>query len=184
MTNLVTMIREYAYENYWHHSWDLVATRWSDAEIAAAIKGAKTRRGAIAKAWGKLQATDAARPACRRPVKPASLFEFLAANGGLRPTPDLTYILDRNPLVPQQGPLLRASGLTLDLAREACVEAGYLADTPWEGGVATSTVNDMLDAIADEARGMKRYPMGQEPIQIPNFDARRHQQEANDACPF
>jgi hypothetical protein len=67
---LVALIRDYAREHYFLESWDLVADRWSDNEIAAAITGAKTRRGAIAKTWGRLQVIDRARAAGKRPMKP------------------------------------------------------------------------------------------------------------------
>ena len=63
MTDLIAMMREYATDHYWLESWDIVADRWTDADIADAIKGATTRRGAIAKAWGKLQVIDALRAA-------------------------------------------------------------------------------------------------------------------------
>ena len=190
MTDLIAMMREYATDHYWLESWDIVADRWTDADIADAIKGATTRRGAIAKAWGKLQVIDALRAAGngevifqygRKPVRPASLFEFLAARGGLRPNPELRYILDGNPLVPRKGPLLRSSGLTLDHAREACVEAGYLQDAgAFHGGVTESTIGDLLDAIADEARGQKRYRAEDEGRLPIEFTA----METSDEIPF
>jgi hypothetical protein len=179
MNELVTLIREYAQDSYYRYSWDVVATSWSDAEIAATIAGAKTRRGALAKAWGKLQLIDAKRPRHARPVKPASLFEFLGKRGGLKHTPDLAYILDGNPFIGGAGPLLRQSGMTLDHAREAAVEAGYLHCDGWNTSrQATSTINDLLDAIDREARGEKVYPMGEEPYEP------QEQPEQDHACPF
>lgn len=177
MTNLTAIVREVAQANYYRASWDVVA-RMGDTELAAVIAGAKTRRGAIAKAWGAAQSIDQARDLLAhgpRPVKALSLFAFLASKGGVRPCPDLQYLLDGRPFT-HKGPLVRAAGLTLDRAREAAVHAGYLQDTPWEGGVSTSTINDLLDAIADEARGSKRYPVGQEPIEFAEGDT--------DDCPF
>ncbi len=91
-----------------------------------------------------------------------SLFEFLAAKGGLRPGPEVNAILDGNRRVFGFGNLVRRTGMELDRAREAAVEAGYLSDTPFEGGVTRSTVNDLLRALDDESRGKKRYIEGRE----------------------
>jgi hypothetical protein len=75
--------------------------------------------------------------------------------------------------------LLRQSGMTLDRAREAAVEAGYLHCDGWNTHrQATSTINDLLDAIDREARGEKVYPMGEEPYEP------QEQPEQNDDCPF
>lgn len=184
MADLVTLIREYAEDHYYKASWDIVATQWTDAEIEAAIRGAKTRRGAIAKAWGVLQHIDRARPRWDRPVRPQSLFEFLASNGGLRSDDrliaDVRASIDGNVMVPRFGPLIRQpaqlstaarmSGrkapMWLDQAREACVEAGYLFDAgDVMGGEADTTISDLLELIDDEARGHKRYPHGREPYE-------------------
>lgn len=197
MTNLVTMMREYAQDRYYRYSWDVVATQWSDAEIAQAIEGAKTRRGAIAKAWGRLQVIDRNRCRYERPVKPASLLEFLAMNGGLRSDDKLiTEVRESvggNCFMPRFGWLIREpkqlstaarkggirAPMFLDGAREAAVEAGYLQETNWNGGVSTTTVNDLLELIDQEARGRKIYPCGQEPFEP--FDDR---QEETDDVPF
>jgi hypothetical protein len=194
------MIREYAEEHYYCESWDLVARQWSNTEIAAAITGAKTRRGAIAKAWGKLQVIDRSRPDYERPVKPVSLLEFLASCGGLRSDDRLiTEVrgsIGGNVLVPRFGPLVREprqlstaarmgghkAPMFLDMAREAAVSAGYLQDTAWEGGVSTSTISDLLNAIDDEARGRKVYPHGELPFEPNDMDDNR--EEATDDCPF
>lgn len=62
------------------------------------------------------------------------------------------------------GRLLSKKGIPLDRLREAAVEAGYLTDEgAREGGVTTSTVNHLLDAMGEEARGNKRYIPGEEP---------------------
>jgi hypothetical protein len=182
MKELVTLIREYATESYWRYSWDIVADEWSDEQIAETIAGARTRRGALAKVWGKLQLIDQKRRRGSRPVRPQSLFEFLARRGGLRHHPDLTYILDGNPLIPRFGTLLRARGMSLDRAREACVEAGYLHDAGLEtGGPSESSTNDLLDAIAEEAHGSKRYAMGDE-LKFPTYQ--QPQQETADEVAY
>lgn len=190
VTNFVSMMREYASENYWHDSWDIMA-RMPDDEITAAIHGASTRRGAIAKAWGYIQILDRLRRAGngevifrygRQPKKPVSLFEFMAARGGLQPHPDLKYILDGNPRIGRLGSLIRETGLSLDRAREASVEAGYLFDPAAIAGTVTeSTINDLLAAITEEAGGNKRYPHGEELMpEGSNFEA----QEQSNEVPF
>lgn len=66
------------------------------------------------------------------------------------------------------------------------VEAGYLYDTPWDGGVACSTVNDLLDALADEARGLKCYPngeTGEDPASAYYADC-EPEGESYEDCPF
>lgn len=184
MTDLVALIRGYAEERYYYASWDIVATEWSDEQIAEAIEGARTRRGAIAKAWGVLQKIDARRARRTRPVRPISLLEFLAANGGIRADDrmisDLRQTTGGNVFLPPYGWLIReyrplstaaliggaVSPKYLDDARRAAVDAGYLQDTPWEGGVSTSTINDLLDAIDTEYRdGRKIYPHGEPPFE-------------------
>lgn len=116
-----------------------------------------------------------------------SLFEFLARRGGLRD--DDALIADvrgslggkpgkENRFVPGFGNLVRKPAaiseaarrggkfapMSLDTAREAAVEAGYLEDAGQHtGGVSRSTVNDLLEAIDKEARGEKQYRRGVEP---------------------
>lgn len=187
MQQLVTLIREYAQEAYYRASWDIVA-RWNDEQIACVIAGAKTRRGAIAKAWGVLQKLDAVRDSFdgrvqfgARPERPNSLFEFLGLCGGLRPDQELRAILDGNVFLGGRcGWLIRDGGLSLDGARRLAVEAQYLSDTAWEGGVSTSTIRDLLDLIDREARGDRQYPFGQAETELDHFD----DEERDDDCPF
>jgi hypothetical protein len=88
--------------------------------------------------------------------KPKSLFHFLAWKGGLRPDPELRVLFDtRNPFVPGLGKLIRKSGMSLDAARETCVEEGFLQDH--ECREHEPTINDLLELIAAEARGNKQY---------------------------
>lgn len=90
--------------------------------------------------------------------QPLSLFQFLAKRGGIREySGELTGLGLNRTFVPGYGRLMRASGMPLDRAREAAVEAGYLPDTPFEGGVATSRITHLLDALQDEAHGNRRY---------------------------
>lgn len=124
----------------------------------------------------------------RAPVKVASLLTALAAKGGLKPDPELAAILDGPHWVGGFGPLVRRNGMALDDAREVAVGLGYLPDTPWSGGVSTSTVNELLDAIREEAHGRKVYPMGEypeEPDAYGEDDPANYAEEScYDDCPF
>jgi N12 class adenine-specific DNA methylase len=83
--------------------------------------------------------------------KVLSLFEFLAANGGIRDHGgELRHMgLDQH-FIPGFGRLVRPSGKDLDTAREAAAEMGYLPNQ--EG-----TVNDLLDLLSQEAGGQRIY---------------------------
>jgi hypothetical protein len=66
--------------------------------------------------------------------------------------------LDGNPFVPGYGCLLRKTGMTLDAAREACVQNDYMMDAgDHSGGLSESTTRELLDKIAEEARGNKQF---------------------------
>jgi hypothetical protein len=98
-----------------------------------------------------------------------SLFEFIASRGGIDPTDrnigDVRALLGTsNKFVPGFGHLIRKNGLKLDTMREAAVEAGYLQDAGEHGGgLRTSTINDLLDAMDRELRGQRVYRQGVEP---------------------
>lgn len=100
-----------------------------------------------------------------RPESTWSLFESLAAQGGLRPDPELNALFGgKNPFVPGFGSLIRKDGMSLDRAREAAVGAGYLHDEAEQhGGLTESTINHLLDALDRQARGDRVYRAGQEP---------------------
>lgn len=100
-----------------------------------------------------------------RSRKPISLFRFLASKGGLKPHCDLAYILDGNPFVPGYGCLIRKRGMTLDAAREACVQNDYMMDAgDHTGGLSESTTRELLDKIAEEARGNLQFVPWEQPI--------------------
>jgi hypothetical protein len=88
---------------------------------------------------------------------PYSLMEFIASKGGLKPDPELRAIFDGNPMVPGMGRLIRATGRSLDEMRNLATQNGYFRDTPYEGGVSTSSVRDFLDAMDGERTGNKLY---------------------------
>ena len=117
---------------------------------------------------------EPAKPAAEAPVekkpKPAlSLVQFLASRGGIAHNDplvkDVQAIIGRkNMFVPGYGPLIRKTGMGLDKAREAAVEAKYIHDI---GAIsnkpATSTINTLLEHLENEIRGQKQYPAGEEP---------------------
>ncbi len=90
----------------------------------------------------------------RRKSGPRSLLEFLVEKGGLAPHGDLRAMdaQKRKVFGVSNDPrLVRPKGLSLDAAREAAEEAGYI------GGMTndyqTTTIRDLLDAIDAELRG-------------------------------
>jgi len=123
-----------------------------------------------------VSASSAAAPPRRRQQGPAnrpaeswSLFEFLASEGGLAPDQvyargDLKHILDGNPNVPFFGKLLRQGGMTLDEAVQAVKEGRYAIDAQeLAGGQQTFGIRELLDMIAEEARGNKQYRVDRTP---------------------
>ena len=47
---MVAAVRDYAMQ-YYNDGWDFVVECWTDADILAEIKGAKSEKGAIRKVW-------------------------------------------------------------------------------------------------------------------------------------
>jgi hypothetical protein len=81
---------------------------------------------------------------------PVSLLEFIGSRGGVQEQGgDLRAIGADTHFVPGQGRIVRKSGMTLDYAREAAEEAGYLRPN--------STIADFLDAVADEVAGRRVF---------------------------
>ena len=93
-----------------------------------------------------------------RPEETWTLNEFLAARGGLdpndrRPSDVRASIGRSNKFIPGFGPLIRRNGMSLDRAREAAVEAGYLYDLgAISGAQAATRVTDLVDAVDREFR--------------------------------
>lgn len=92
-----------------------------------------------------------------------SLVPFLARRGGI--SPDDPLASDLRGIIGDK--LFRKGGMTLDHAREAAAEAGYIVNDGRGGtenrGGGTSTVRTLLDAISQESRGRKIYRPGMEP---------------------
>ncbi|MGE0212289.1 MAG: hypothetical protein AB7S41_11390 [Parvibaculaceae bacterium] len=97
---------------------------------------------------------------------PPSLFAFLASKGGIRDT--ASELAGRNlesVMVPRHGRLVRKDGLSLDEAREAAAQAGYMDEFGGlERAVVETDVNDFLRLIDREQAG--------EPV-TSSFDADR-----------
>jgi hypothetical protein len=128
------------------------------AQTAQDVADLRARYGPdVASAYERQQSQPQAR----------SLLEFLAQQGGLGPDSELDAIGAGSHVVNVGGvgrrKLVRQGGLPLDTAREAAEEAGYLRGNH----NATSTTNDLLDAIDAEIRGQPRYPEGFEGATTP-----------------
>lgn len=124
----------------------------------------------------------------RKPKKPQTLTRFLIANGYMAPCSELKKVLGGSHwwILASKG-----RGMTLDRAREKCVEAGYLIDHGAQLGlVSTSTIQDLLDLIDAEARGHKQYPYWYvpeteiDPDQEAHYIANAQRQENLNAIPF
>jgi hypothetical protein len=145
-----------------------IAARRGAAEPAApltpTLSPQERGEGAPAPAPAAAPARRAFGPAGRDPDT-WSLAEFLASRGGLKPTGELATIFGgENPNVFGFGRLMRRDGMTLDRAREAAVEAGYLHDEAvHHGGVTESGVEDLLAALDRHGRGERVYKIGREP---------------------
>jgi hypothetical protein len=93
-------------------------------------------------------------PLGRRPRQPQSLVEFLSASGGLADAAELRAMDLAAWRSRGYRKAIRAGGRTLDMAREAAEEAGYIGRA---GDFQTTTVDDLLEAIREELGGNKRY---------------------------
>ena len=126
--------------------------------VSPASRGIANRAGEIVEPAGRKLAVPAPKPG----TAPTRLLKFLAAGGGLRPDPELKAIFDKeNPFIPGVGRLIRPNGKSLDYAREAAIEAGYIDDPGFRGnGPAESTVSDLLDKISSDYSGDHQFPIG------------------------
>jgi hypothetical protein len=163
-------------ENYtagWKGLGDVSPTTMGD--FKAWLKSGKTTEPFSKMADGSRDKTTNARFAGERPGtrsskpriakrarRPQSLFDFLAAEGGLRDDGgELAHMGLKRRFVPGRGALVRSGGVPLDKAREAAAQAGYfdhLYGTA-DDATAKSTVRDLLDLIDQEARGGKAYSL-------------------------
>ena len=117
---------------------------------------------------GRVSLLDAAAQVRFRALKkPRSLFQFLTWAGGLKPTPELHGILAGQFWMR----MVNERGLSLDDARVACIEEGFLIDN--EERAEAPTINDLLDLIAAEASGHKQY-RGHETLDAIDYEAAKN----------
>ncbi|KQW22151.1 hypothetical protein ASC80_01770 [Afipia sp. Root123D2] len=102
----------------------------------------------------------AARGRAAADPKTWSLFEYLAANGGLAPHSELDAIFGgkKGPFVPGFGPLIRKNGRTLDDAFRLAKEGGYAFDAAdVTGAQLTKNFNELLRMIDEQQAGRRQY---------------------------
>lgn len=100
-----------------------------------------------------VEVSQRARPTRKAPL---DLIEFLASKGGVQDYKGELASLDLGrKFVPGSGRFVRKDGLTLDMAREAAEEAGYIHPV----GEQTTTIRDLLNAIERTARGDRVYAL-------------------------
>lgn len=98
----------------------------------------------------------AEQPLGQKPRQPQSLFDFLAEKGGIKDEGGALKAMGLSrKFVPGRGPLVRRNGMSLDYAREAAAEAGYLDQVAGNAdeAVAISTPDQLLRLIEREAGG-------------------------------
>ena len=147
------------------------ATLRDDAPLVAG-EGvtAEAREEFMIEAKGK-RIPDALRPSLIAAERPKSLLQFIRANGGIWTQDanigDIRAIMDKAALsLTNSSRVTRTSkkgktlpgAKTLDEMAEAADEAGYF-NTIDEYGTGRASVNDLLEAIAEERQGNKRYSL-------------------------
>jgi hypothetical protein len=130
------------------------------AQVIEAVEAGKARQD-LAQAARMGDAADASLVAGRAPGladvrlredlrAPESLMQFLASKGGIQEQGgDLAAIGAESFFVSGGGRVVRKTGMTLDYAREAAEEAGFIKPN--------STIADFLDAVAEEVAGRRVY---------------------------
>lgn len=95
------------------------------------------------------------------PPKPRDLIDFIISKGGIwdqdREIGDIRNFDIKGVNKGNWGQLINKDGKSLDELREMAVEAGYLDDVDWEGGVQVTTTRDLIDKIHEHMRGNKTY---------------------------
>jgi len=117
---------------------------------------AEAREEFTIKAKGK-RIPDFLRPALIDAEKPKSLLQFIKSIGGVSTKDanigDVKAIMDKGYIT-----IARSGGRTLDEIAEAASEAGYISKID-EYGDGRASINDLLDAIAEERMGNKIYSL-------------------------
>jgi hypothetical protein len=89
--------------------------------------------------------------------KTETLAEFIKSKGGLKSDIGETAQFTKKENPQLKGVASKNGQLTLDQARELAVEAGYIEDTNFSEGEATTTENDLVNALVEESQGNPRY---------------------------
>lgn len=133
-----------------------------EAAPAAEEREATPEEKAALRAAARSQAARKAIETRKARKEALDLFEFIAARGGIRPDDanigDVHTVLGRKQhMVPLYGAMIRRGGMSLDEAREAAEEAGYIG----RGGkdVQATDLSDLLDAMDRQHRGNRVYSM-------------------------
>lgn len=99
-------------------------------------------------------------------TEPQSLASFLIGHGGVQDFQGELKAIGADKVSEKfRGRLVKDAGMTLDHAREAAAEAGYL-DARYgsaQAAMEKSTVADLLDLLDQDLRGKKVYPAGDLP---------------------
>ncbi|MFA5951549.1 MAG: LPD38 domain-containing protein [Hyphomicrobium sp.] len=137
------------------------------------------KNGNTRKPFLKTKAVAPAKPT--KSSEPMSLMQFIASRGGLAPHPELSAIgITGSKRVQVPGKkgffgVVRPTGDSLDMMREALEEAGYL-----RGEInKTSTVRDLLDAMDAEERGQRKAAEGEEGTPTKGETQRLDEENAN-----
>ena len=105
------------------------------------------------------------------PPPPPDINTFLARSGGVRDQGgEMAHSGLTDAFVPGAGRLVHNRGKTLDYAREAAEEAGYLPEN--------STINDLLDAMDNTGKGRPVYARGDESKLRDHYEAVAREQGA------
>lgn len=137
------------------------------------------KTGDTRKPFLKTKAVTPAKPT--KSSEPMSLMQFIASRGGLAPHPELTALgITGSKRVQVPGRkgffgVVRPTGDSLDMMREALEEAGYLRGELNK----TSTVRDLLDAMDAEERGQRKVAEGEEATQTKAETQRLDEENAN-----
>jgi hypothetical protein len=146
------------------------ATKPTAEEIARAKKILAAEPEGVGEESGNVvhvQPKAARGPRARDP-ETWSLLEYLASRGGISPDEkligDVRGIFDGNRFIPGFDHIIRKGGMSLDRAREAAVEGGYIFEPGDHGpGERQVTISHLLEAMDRENRGDRIYRAGVEP---------------------
>ena len=94
--------------------------------------------------------------------KPVDALLFLKRAGGVKDVSGELKALEAHKRYP--GLVNNKTGMDPDKARELLVDAGYIDETPFEGGVAVTTSDDVYQIISEGIAGNKRFAKADEAL--------------------